>query len=641
MRLRFPLLKFSSAIPLLTAGAVFLLVGWFSGSRPGRSLENLTNDWRFRLRGKMPIRVPITIIEIDQGSMETPGVPPLIFWGEKHARVIRILRESGARAIGFDLIQPLSLSNQFGFGETKVDPDQLQALEIASTPHLVLASKLNLLPSGKVSETLPNEVFRTALALGGGGMGFVNTTPDSDDVVRSFRLADIDPVTGQQNPSFVLEIARIATGKEPKIQNGKLTFGSRTLALQPDGTCLVDYRGPNGTFPRISYRDLLARPASFRSQLQGQICLIGTTSYELQDYHAVPFASSGGYAGRIMAGVEVNANKVSTLLGGGIWRAGPMLTWACILLMVVVATPCCTFLRLHWVIPSLLFLTASWIILCALLFVGRGWQLPITPVILVLASSGFLLVMARLREESARKREIESTFGRYVSPAVLQHLMQTPGAAELGGKRQVITVLFSDIRGFTARSEQLEPEQVTQFLNLYLGKMVEIVFANGGTIDKYIGDAVMAVWNWPTHQPDHALRAARAALQMQQEVERNAAQWQEHGFSTLCIGVGIHTGTAVLGNIGSPRRMESTAIGDTVNVASRLESLTKEISKTLCSNILLSEAVREAIEASEGENGASEFCFLPAGDTTIRGRIDTLKLYAIIPAKSEKLMGNK
>lgn len=616
---------------------VFLFAGALSYSPPLERLENLTGDWRFQIRGTRRALAPITIIAIDQETLDSRDVPPLVFWGERHARVLRILREAGAKAIGFDIVQPLSLGNSNYFDPSRPDPDQIQAQEIAATPQLVLAFSRHILPSGKVSETLPNDSFLTALTLGGGGLGFGNTTPDSDGIVRSFLPVDKDE-KGEITPSFVLEIARIALAKEPKFADNALMLGARRVALNGKGQCLIDYAGRDATFPRISYRDLLARPGAFKKQLENRICLVGTTSYELQDFHGVPFPSRQRGSGPIMAGVEVNANMIATLLAGGIWRGGAIVTWSCILAMVALSGFCCSRWSVPRAIAGLGFLLASWTALCALAFSNYGWQLPLVAGILALSLNGFCIVTARWREESARKRRVEGMFGRYVSTPVLKHLMNTPGATELGGRRQSVTVLFSDIRGFTSRSEQMEPEQVTQFLNLYLEKMVEVVFAHGGTIDKYMGDGIMAVWNWPDAQSDHARRATRAALQMQREIEGCSAQWQEMGFPILCVGVGIHTGNAVVGNIGSPLRMEPTTIGDTVNVASRLESLTKELSQSLGSSILISEAVRDAIQ--QGENGELEFAFLPAGESVIRGRTEGLKLYAIISEKSEKLQEN-
>ena len=392
-----------------------------------------------------------------------------------------------------------------------------------------------------------------------------------------------------------------------------MILGDQYLDLDANGQCLINYVGPNETFPRISYRDLLSKPAAFRNQIKNSICLIGTTGYEMQDYHLVPFAQTGKSSrGHLMSGVEIHANTVHTILtGGGIHRAGITATWLCIALAVVLSAPFCWLSRIYFVLPSLLVLTAGWMAICVLAFTRYGWQLPLVPVLTATVANQFLLTVARLRLENSQKKWIEDIFGRYVSPSVLDHLRRTPGAIELGGRRQIITVLFSDIRGFTEMSENMEPEQVTQFLNDYLEKMVEIIFANGGTVDKFVGDGIMAVYNWPIEQPDHALRAARTAVQMQEQIEA-AAQWESKGFPVLKIGIGLHTGPAVLGNIGSRRRMEQTAIGDTVNVAARIESLTKDIGNKCGSGILISETTAEAI----GE----VFTLLPVEETEIRGR---------------------
>ncbi|HEY0073841.1 MAG TPA: adenylate/guanylate cyclase domain-containing protein, partial [Abditibacteriaceae bacterium] len=167
----------------------------------------------------------------------------------------------------------------------------------------------------------------------------------------------------------------------------------------------------------------------------------------------------------------------------------------------------------------------------------------------------------------------------------------------------------------------------------YLGEMVEIVFNHKGTIDKYIGDAIMAVWNWPLQDSDHALNALRAAVQMQKTLEEMQEKWQAEGLPKLQIGIGIHSGPAILGNIGSPRRMEQTAIGDTVNVASRLEGLNKTIGPQFGSYILASETTLEAAGLDGIIKSAlvADFQVVPAGETEIRGRLQKMKLYAILP----------
>jgi len=597
---------------------VILSVGALSPTRQVTGLEDLTRDWRFMLRGPRPIQVPIIVIEIDQETLDDKEKfgEPMIFWGRHHARVFETLHTLGARAIGFDVIQPLSLADSDYIDS---NPDQAEAQALAGIPEMVLAYSRSWSPSGQLMETLPNNHLTTALTIGGGRRGFTNAPPDPDGVVRHSTLADNDG-----SLAFALAVAAVATGQEPKFEADAVLLGERRLALDSSQRCIINYVGPNETFPRISYRDLLRRPSAFRKQIKNSICLIGATSFGLQDYHQVPMAQRrDGRVENLMAGIEIHANTVHTILtGGGIHRPGVGMTWLLIVLAVAVSTPLCWLRKIYFVVPCLIALTASWTLICLLSFVHHGWQLPLVPVVLAVATNQFLLTVVRLRRENSHKQWVEDLFGRYTSPQVLDHLMHTPGAIDLGGRRQIVTVLFSDIRGFTEMSEKMEPEQVVNLLNQYLEKMVEIVFANDGTVDKYIGDAIMAVYNWHIEQPDHAARAVRTAVQMQEQIKAAAQEWQSAGLPSLSVGIGIHTGPAVLGNIGSPRRMEQTAIGDTVNVASRLEGLNKELGKRLGSNILISETTKSALNDS--------FTVVPAGETEIRGRQEKIKVYAII-----------
>jgi adenylate cyclase len=283
-----------------------------------------------------------------------------------------------------------------------------------------------------------------------------------------------------------------------------------------------------------------------------------------------------------------------------------------------------------------LLVVGSWVGFCIWSFNHYGWQMPMVSVIVAALLTQLLLGIYRFWQESSKRRWIEGLFGRYVSPPVLKHLINTPGAVDIGGTRQTITVLFSDICGFTKFSEHLEPEQVTNLLNDYLESMVRIIFFHGGTVDKFIGDGIMAIWNWPVGQPDHTLRAVQAAIEMDKEVHQLSTRWgvedlvastSDPGSSEpLGIRIGIHTGLAVVGNIGSTQRMEQTAIGDTVNVASRLEAIgkDKQIAEQFGSSIVISEVVQQALPPDQG------FTIVPIGETDIRGRTQALQLYVII-----------
>ncbi|HEX8835288.1 MAG TPA: adenylate/guanylate cyclase domain-containing protein, partial [Abditibacteriaceae bacterium] len=376
----------------------------------------------------------------------------------------------------------------------------------------------------------------------------------------------------------------------------------------------------------------LARPEQFRDVIKDSVCLIGLTSYDLQDYHSVPLATmQQGRRTNLMPGIEIHANIVHTLLGGKNIRGTPHLTtWLLILLAALVAAPLSWVPRVGLVVPTLFLLLGGWALLCLLAFRQYDVLLPAVAVGLTLLAVQTALTSARLWHEGRHKKWVEEAFGRYVSPSVLQHLQNAPDAMELGGKRQDVTVLFSDIRGFTQLSEHLEPEQVTRFLNNYLEKMVRIIFANGGTVDKFMGDGIMVIYNWPVEQPDHAMRALRSAVQMQREVEASASEWSALGMPPIHIGVGIHTGPAVLGNIGSSQRMEQTAIGDTINVASRIEGLCKTVGKEMNSGSLLSETTFRAAKAVQITEGGHSFSVLPAGETEVRGRREAMRLHAIV-----------
>jgi adenylate cyclase len=220
--------------------------------------------------------------------------------------------------------------------------------------------------------------------------------------------------------------------------------------------------------------------------------------------------------------------------------------------------------------------------------------------------------------EQRQKRELRRLFSRYVSEEVVADILRQSDAQALGGKRLELTVLFSDIRGFTTLSQELSPERVVAILNQYLTAMTEVIFQNRGTVDKFLGDGVMVLFGAPLTCPDAPVRAVNTAIQMQERLEELGANWEREGVGPLRIGIGIHTGDAIVGNIGSPRRMSYTAIGDTVNIASRLQDLTK----TFDSSIIFSEAVYRCIK----EQAAVK----PLGPVILKGRDEPINIYGIV-----------
>jgi adenylate cyclase len=220
--------------------------------------------------------------------------------------------------------------------------------------------------------------------------------------------------------------------------------------------------------------------------------------------------------------------------------------------------------------------------------------------------------------EGREKRKMKKLFGQYVSKDVYEQLVANPALARLGGQRREMTVLFSDIRGFTSVSEKGQPEDIVHTLNEYFTRMVEIVFHHKGTVDKFVGDMVMALFGAPLDDPQHAEHAVEAALDMMQELHKLNVKWVAEGRPSLDIGIGINTGPMIAGNIGSDQIMSYTVIGDAVNLGSRLESLNKQYS----SHIIISDATRRRL--------AGTYTLKPLGDVVVKGKTEPVAIFEVV-----------
>jgi adenylate cyclase len=213
-------------------------------------------------------------------------------------------------------------------------------------------------------------------------------------------------------------------------------------------------------------------------------------------------------------------------------------------------------------------------------------------------------------------------FARYVSPEVVEELMSSSASVGLGGRRQTLTIMFCDIRGFTAYSENKAPEQVVKRLNEYLTAMTEIIFRQGGTLDKYLGDGLMAFFGAPVYYPDHIQRAIQAAIDIQIAVERLNKSWADQGEPPLYVGVGINSGSVLVGNVGSPERMDYTVIGEDVNLASRVEGLTKTFGELI---VISGRAVR-MLE----DEGIEDKRLRRLGQAEVKGFTDPIEVYTVV-----------
>jgi len=356
--------------------------------------------------------------------------------------------------------------------------------------------------------------------------------------------------------------------------------------VDPRDRMLVDYAGPGGTFPQLPVVDLLTGKVA-EGAIRGRIVFVGGTAAGIYDLRVTPTSP-------ILPGVEKHANVAANILGRQFLRrpdwvelveAAGILFWP---------------LFLAWLLPRLrpLVSLASVLLCWGALFAAvhltfrAGLWLPLVYPSLAMGLTFVGITVHQLLTEERQRLWIKRAFQRFVSPEVVERLVENPAALQFGGEVRSLTVLFSDIRDFTGYTERHPPQEVVQILREYLTRMVDQVIIHQGTLDKFIGDAVMAIFGAPVPLPDHAERACRAALAMIAELDTLQARWTAEGREPFRIGIGINTGDMVVGNLGSEQLFDYTVVGDGVNLGARLESLNKEYQTKV--PIIISESTYEA-----------------------------------------------
>ncbi|MDH3768326.1 MAG: adenylate/guanylate cyclase domain-containing protein [Gammaproteobacteria bacterium] len=446
---------------------------------------------------------------------------------------------------------------------------------------------------------------------------FDNPNLDSDG---QFRRAPIFQLyKNGLYPSFALAVTRAALGNaqiDAPIQNSRkgytaieqVQLGSLLIPVDHAASMPVPYRGGEGSFPYFSITDILKKTVP-AEQLEDRIVLVGTTAPGLLDLRATPVSSS-------YPGVEVHANIVSGILDGRIPRRP---AWVMALEMTVLVVLGALMLIVpRWLTPKwTIFLIAG---LSGLVIAGNFWSwrqgliLPLaSPLLMILAvflvhmTWGFLI-------EHRNKKSITKLFGQYVPPEVVDEMAEQPDSITLEGQARDMTVLFSDVRGFTTMSEGLKPKELTTLMNELLTPMTRVIHENRGTIDKYMGDAIMAFWGAPLPHTDHAhagILTARSIIQGLNEMNRDFAS---RGWPGIKLGVGLNTGVMNVGNMGSEFRVAYTVLGDAVNLGARLEGLTKNYGVS----IIVSETTRAA---------APDFTFLELDRVRVKGREEPVGIY--------------
>jgi adenylate cyclase len=561
---------------VLLAGGLALAIGaTLHATDALRRLELLTVDLRFDARGAQPPPDDIVIVGIDDRTFSDYPFVPYPLPRRYHARAIRRLAKAGARAIAYDI--------QFTERSNSGDADAALVDAVAAAPGRIVLATTETDATGGTRVLGGDDLLREIGARAGNAI----VPSDANGVIR--RMAyEIDRLQ-----AFGVVAAELATGRRQ----------------QPFDSALIDFHGPPGTLTQYSFSQVekgRVPAAAFR----GKIVVVGAIAPSLQDVSAT--STSGD---ELMSGPEIQAEAISTILRGFPLReAAGWVGW--LLTLALGAFPILAGLLLRPVRGLLAAVAVGALFAAAAYLAFRGGV--IVPVVapLVTLAAGAVAVLAVLGvQEAIERQRVRDVFAHFVPERVVdQVLEQTGDDLRLGGVRRECTVLFSDLRGFTSFSEGKPPDEVIRILNDYLTEMSDAILDHGGTLISYMGDGIMAVFGAPLEQADHRDRALATAREMLERLERfNRA----HGHD-FRMGIGINTGHAMCGNVGSARRLEYTAIGDTTNTASRLESMTKDGEYA----VFVAESTRRGLGSPPPD---LEF----VDDLAVRGRRGTVRIWGL------------
>ncbi len=590
----------AAGVALASAGAAALLSSAWIPGKLVRQAEETTVDWRVRSTPERPREEsPVVLVLFDSASVA--GWPYLVPYPRAAlADVVEAVAAARPAAIGVDVF----LDRRYPRLDSIDAGDARLREAIRRAGNVVLA--MGTEQRGAARALLPPAPYFAEVAAGVG----TADTPTPYETVRDVTLAA--RADGRLVPGFALALYARAKGigADSLLRAAERTGRLRVPGLParyarvPRGSGVVNapvlFLGPpsrpgeeEGAFPAFSSSTLVDLPPELLAEwFAGKVVLLGSGFHDSERFRTPYYESrraDGGIAGWTY-GVEIHASALENLLGGRFPRPLPPPLRLGLLLLLAAGVSAATFrLGPWWGAAAALGLFAAEAAAAFALFAGRLVQLPVVPALLscalaFAAANGYVSVV-----EGREKRTIRRMFSRYLSPTVVAELIADPSRLRLGGEKREVTVLFTDLAGFTTLAEQADPHELVELLNRYLGEMGGLVMEERGTLDKYIGDALMALYGAPGALPDHALRACRTALRMQRRLAELNREWAGR-WGPLGMRVGIHTGTPIVGNVGGRQRVEYTALGDDVNLAARLEPACK----TYGVGILVSDTTRAA-----------------------------------------------
>ncbi|KLD97621.1 CHASE2 domain-containing protein [Aliarcobacter butzleri] len=595
--------KFSIYFILSLSLSIFLSAIYIFFPNLPDSLDNRLRDYLFTIRGELPHNQNVVIVDIDETSIKSLGQWP---WSrDKLAKILENLTLANVGIVGLDIVfaeedrtSPHKILQDLKIYKKDVPNYDLEFANVVENSPVILGYQFDLVKKDNVNAKVPQipaifiekdkpqdnksyliEAYNTILNIPqiqdkAYSSGFFNNIPDDTGIIRSVPL--IISYDDTIYPSLALEVIRVINDTQKVVvqydENGISNIFLDDISIPTDryGRMLINFRGPERSFKYISAIDIYNNSFD-KSEIDGKIVLIGTSAAGLFDLRATPFDS-------IFPGVEVHANIIDNILMQDFIYKASWLDGANILIIfvlsiiVVMLTTYTTF----WANPIIFIsFSISYLFLVYNLLFDYGIVLnilfPIATVLIASIMTTLFDYFYNIKKEEA----IKAKFASKVSKNVMDDILKNIDKNEFSAKSKEVTIFFSDIRGFTNISEKLDAKELISFLNRYMQPMSEIIIKYQGTIDKFIGDAIMAYWNAPIDIKNHCDLALKASLEQLEVLEKLNVELQKENLPKIDIGIGLNTGTVIVGEMGSSLRSDYTVIGDTINLGSRVESLCK------------------------------------------------------------------
>ena len=608
------LIKFIGlGVIILAITALIIRQGWFMSFQQG--LQNKFYDYD-------SASSEIVIATIDEKSMSADELGPFDEWERAYyAQAIEKLNEEDIAAIGVDITFPDPSSHG-------AEDDQILADALLKYDNVVISARYYF-ENGERQIEWPNNSLMKADP----NIGWINVSLDEDGFVRKMPL--FAPSREEMIEALSLSLSRIYLNTDPigyRVARDEFEFSDDismpTITKRDAKTnqdvhfMYINYFAEPYKFTHISFSDLLdgnyVDKKGNQIDFTDKIVLIGPTAIDLQDDYLSPVSR-----GVRMPGVEIHANAVQTIVEDEFLRDQPVMSfWITLLGLLFVNLLLFSFFKVRYALPFVLAELLGIVIAGIVGYESRIFINVIYPIIIVLFSFVGAYLLRFIMEQKDRKF-IEGAFGHYVNKDVVRQIIKDPKMLELGGAKRNISVFFSDIADFTTISEKMEPVELVKFLNEYLQNMTEVILDKQGTLDKYEGDSIMAFWNAPIAQHNHALHTCMAAIENQSRLAELRKKWAKEGKPEMRIRIGINTGDAVVGNMGSENRFDYTAMGDNVNLASRLEGINKQYGTEIIISEFTYEQVKDNLICRELDL------------IRVKGKNEPVRIYELIAEKSK------